>query len=384
MKNSGTMIFQKLVLERMTLRYQEMDNDEIAQWIGELPEIKAGVLEMLAGRLYGAVPDRLIRRYVNQVRRECTLMLDVLHSSPDCPPNLEQLHQEVLDCLVAILEQMDLRYKKYLDSDAVMPVMLYQKAAREIEEKTVVMVMAMTGYHADKSLQAVVVTRMTGLLKKGAGSWHQISYLKKLQHAILGLCIGRVFNITARLRKLLLDKNFNTTGFVAYCKSEFEAEFAGCYEFSEQYDCLSRYQQEFSALSDKRKVPDFEPRLPRIKQLMLLQFASELRRLNRKNKLAPQPAMVMPQQQQYRLPLSISVDVLAYFCRLLLKTGVVTATKSDLLLFVSRNFQTKGAGTADTSLKSLNNKCRQVVVNTGVTMKSILLKMLKELDGEFT
>ncbi|MNY72668.1 hypothetical protein D3C86_2112770 [compost metagenome] len=64
-------------------------------------------------------------------------------------------------------------------------------------------------------------------------------------------------------------------------------------------------------------------------------------------------------------------------------TGVITALKGELLLFISRNFKTPGVGDTDLSLKSLNNKYRQVVKNTSIAVRSILMKMLKHLDNEF-
>jgi hypothetical protein len=383
MKNETIVTLQKLVLERMSPGQPPMDEQEQEQWVDWLPEISASVLNTMSKAVFSFHSDKLIKRHLSQIRKECTIMLDALDDDPEFTANWPKLHQMVVDCLLGILQHLRLNYNKYLDTDLAMPKLLYHAAVLKLEADTIPMVTAMTRYHADKRLQAVVVGKMTGLLKKGFGTWHQIAYLEKLQGSIMRLCTGPVTNVTDQLRVLLLRANFNTSGFLSYCKDQIDDKMAECYELSERYDCLFHYQQEFSCIAYRHKSKRFEPGQPKVKEVLLEYVNAALRRLNTKRRIANEKKTMTPAEQTCKLPVSITVDVLAYFFRLLMTAGVVTSSKGALLLFISRSFRTPGGGDGDISLKSIDNKYRQVVKNTSITVRSILMKMLKQLDDDF-
>lgn len=384
MKTYTTTTLQKLVLDRMSPRYPSMSDEEIDDWIAQLPQISATMFSIMSREVFGFFSNKLVSRHLSQIRKECTLMLDALYNYPDCAANMQNLHQQVTGTLLAILQHLQLNYSKYLDANLAMPQLLFKEAAQKIESTAVVMVTAMSRYHADKRLQALVTGKMTGLLKKGSGSWHQISYLQKLQGCIMELCIGREFNITSKLRHLLLHTNFNTSGFIAWCKNEMEDSMAECFELRGRYNCMFRYQREFSALVYQHKFSRFEPAQRKLKEILLEHVNSELRMMDNKEAVVTEKKVAAIPGAQARLPVSISVNVLACLFRLLFTVGVVTGHKSELWLFMSRSFQTPGAGSDDLSLKSVENKYKQVVKRTATTVRSVLLKMLKQLDDEFT
>jgi len=384
MKTYTENAFHRLLLVVMSPREQAMSDAEIEQWIIQLPEIKELSIDMMRRAVFGSFPAKLSRRHLTQLRKECTLMLDTLYRYPASAGRMQEFSQMVSNCLLQILEFQELHYAENLDGNITMPIVLFNKAAQKVEEKTVLLVTAMSRYNVDKQLQAIVVTKMTGLLKRGSGSWHQIRYLEKLQVGITGLCVGLVANITEQLRSLLLRRNFNTLGFITYCKSRIEEEMAEKYKIDEQYDCLYHYLLEFNCLSSGHKLDRYDPSQASLKPVLLQYVKSLLNIANKRNLVVTQnkaanPGVVTP----YRLPMSISVDALAYLIKLLVMTNVITAVKADLLLFISRNFKTPGVGDADLSLKSLDNKYRQVVKNTSIAVRSILMKMLKQLDNEF-
>ncbi|WP_316814472.1 hypothetical protein [Pedobacter nyackensis] len=385
MKTHTTTTLQKLVLEHMSPGGPGMNNAEIADWMERIPKITDDMLKIMSSAVFSLFPNKLTHRHLNQILKECTLLLDALHGYGEDMGNMQKLALMVRDCLLEIIELLWLRYSKYLDADVKMPKLLFCDAARQIERNAALMVTAMTRYHADKRLQAVVLCKMTGLLKDGSGSWHKIEYLEKLHRCIMELCTGSNCNITSKLRQLLLRANFNTSGFIAYCKAGIDTELAENYEVKDQFHCMYVYQREFSCPSYMHKFTRFAPREPKVKEVLLAYVNSELTMMEKKNrpaavkKVIEQPVAV----ERYKLPMSISVDAMVYFFRLLLTAGVTTATKNELLLFLSKSFRTVEAGDQDISLKSLNNKCRQVVKNTAITVKSILLNMLKQVDGEF-
>jgi len=385
MRTHTTTTLQKLVLVEMSPRNPAMSNQQIESWISKLPEIIEEMSEFMSCAVFGFGPDKLAHRHLNQVLKESTLMLDVLYGYPDPNESVQRLYQMVLDGLLAIIETLQLKYSRYLDFNVAMPTILYREAAQQIELKAAPMVTALIRYHTDKRLQAVVVGKMSGLMKKGSGSWHQIDYLENLHRCIMELCSGYNSNITARLRDLLLRANFNTSGFIAWCKADIDDENAKNHDRSEQYRCLYLFQREFMTKTYKHKFKRFEPSGPKVNDVLLKYVNAELHVLDRKDKARSKqsPPDKTVAQQHFRLQTSVTVDVLAYFFRLLLTTGIVISPKSELLLFISRNFSTPGSGEGDISYKSVDSKYRQVVRRNAITVKSILLKMLNQLNDEF-
>lgn len=383
MKNQHTVTLQTLVMGCMAPRQPVMDDAEIAEWMERLPEIHLGMIRSAGTTMFGMLSAKIIRRHLSQIGRECTLMLDALHGYPEGMGALLQLQQRVTADLLAVLQHLQLNYSDYLDANSAMPKLLFEGAAKQLEFNTVPLVNAMTRYHADKRLQALVIGKMTGLLKNGSGTWHQVGYLERLQQQMLKICTGPVVNITGPLRTLLLRANFNTSGFLAWCKEEIEEKVAECFESRAQYDCLFHYQREYSALTDEPEFLKFEPRAARVKATLLEYVHAGLGMMDNKNRVLTEKKVTVPAVQGCSVPVSISVDVLAYLFRLLMNVGVMSGSKADLVLFISASFQTPGIGEGHISPKSIAAKYRQVVKNTATSVKSILLKMLKQLDDDF-
>jgi hypothetical protein len=386
MKTPTQTTLQKLVLELMAPQQPAMSDLELTDWRERLPGIRNEVFSTMRMTLFGGLSGKIISRHLQQIQKECTLMLDALYHYPDFPERMLPLFDEVVACLEEILKHQRLRYDKYLDPYALMPIALYRAAAKQIEAKAAVMVSAMCRYYADKTLQSLIIGKMTGLLQQGSGSWHQVSYLEKLQVWIMELCTGRTDNITRKLKDLLLRANFNTSGFMNYCKTGVANALAERFEEGEQYECLYFLERDFSMLTYKKKAVKFERNQPKTRELLLDYVRAELAVLNKKYQVvvaAKTGKDLEDPAAAYRLPVAVSVDVLAYFFRLLLKVGVITCPKSELLVFMVKNFQTPRTNKTAITLGSVESKYRQVVKSTAVSVGAILLKMVKVVDEEF-
>lgn len=384
MKRHTQARLHQLVSELMSSKSSPMTFEQNEYWKNQLPDLKKDMIKVMQFVIFSAHSVKLIRRHLNQVQSECTLMLNVLHGNHHMNNEMEEIRLNTTLCLWDLIEYQQSHYSKYFDYHADMPTATYLELAKELERKVAPMVTAMCQYHADKRLQALVVGKMTSLLKNGKGSWHQVDYLQRLHRSIMGLCIGRKKNITSELRHLLLRANFNTFGFLAYCKDDIGRQMAENYVLRDQYNCLYNFQREFSTLSYLEKFNCFEPYQPKLKDLMLKYIKLELAILDRKNRPVLEAKLGSVEAEECRLPVTVTVDVLTYLFRLLLTTGVVMGAKTELFLFISRNFRTPGSGEGDISLKSVANKYQQVVNKTAITAKTILSKMLKQLNEEFT
>lgn len=88
--------------------------------------------------------------------------------------------------------------------------------------------------------------------------------------------------------------------------------------------------------------------------------------------------------EDFRIRMLVSVDALAYFFKLLNKAGGLDAGPlAQLMMCISKNFITPGIGNKYISPKSLTNKYREVVQATGLSVRKLLVRMLKLLDEEF-
>lgn len=375
---------QNLVFEGLSSSKLAMSDEEIAKWIASMPTIKKDTIEVMRHILFSCYGNKLVYRHLQQMAKECTLMLDALYHYPDAEDRMLPLYQATLDCLTQILAQLQSNYLKYLDPLVAMPKLLYRAAAERIELKAAVLVQAMSSYHADKTLQALVVCKMTGLLKKGTGSWQEIRSLEKLQKWIMELCVGRDSNITEKLKNLLIRADFNTEGFVQYCQSWIAADVADCYELKVQYDLLCGYECDYSRLTNKHKALKFVPGLAKVKDQLLAYVRAELDCMAKKERSTVSSGTPHATIEDYRLPVSVTVEVLAYLFKLLVHTKVVQEKeKHVLMLFLAKNFKTPGTGSSEISLNSLDTKYRQVVKNTALMVRSLLTQMIKELDREF-
>lgn len=385
MKTHTKTTMQKLVLELMLPGQPAMSEEEICQWMEALPDIRNDMFEVMRLILFGGLSDKIISRHLQQIAKECTLMLDALHSYPDFPERMVSLFESAKICLEEILIHLRQRYDKYLDVHALMPIALYRIAAKQIETRAAVMVTAMCRYYADKTLQSLIIGKMTKLQQHGSGSWHQVSYLEKLQDWIMEICTGRTDNITGNLGELLLRANFNTSGFINYYKAAIAKELAENFETNEKYERLQLLERRFRTLVYKKNALKFERSLPKTRDVLLSYVKIELALLDKKYRpLALKTSEDLQKPvNDCRLSLVISVDVLAYFFRLLLKVGVVSSPKSELLVFIAKNFSTPGTNRQSISLGSVESKYRQVVKSTAVTVRSILLKMITILDEEY-
>jgi len=373
-----------LVFEGLSPSNPAMTEQEMGQWLESLPGIKKEQLELMQYMVFSYYGNKLVYRHLQQVAKECTLMLDALYHCPDFPESILPLYQAVVDSLVEILNHLWSNYGQYLNTFVAMPKLLYRTAAGQIEAKAAVLVQAMSRYHADKALQSLVICKMTGLLQKGTGSWHEISCLEQLQKWILELCAGRNANITEALKALLTRADFNTEGFVQYCQASIAAVVAECYEVKGKYDLLFDYERYYSTLTNKHRSEKFVPGQPKVKVQLLAFVKAELDCMAKKEGGNLEKVIPDATTDRNRLPVTISVEALAYLFKLLLKANVITGTgKNILMVFLSKNFQTPGVGAAEISVKSLESKYRQVTGNTAIMVRSMLKSMLKELDKEF-
>ncbi len=377
-------ILHQLIMEQMSPAEPEMIEEEISNWLLKMPAIFEDMRRTMRTAIFSGIPMKLMCRHMNQCRKECTVLLDLLYHYPEFSEKMLPLYLKIADGLEQILEHQEQFYGKYLDQSEIMPILLYRKAAERIETQVKPLVSMMNTFYIDKTLQALVVGKMSTLLKEESGSWHLVWYLEKLQKWIFELCKGSPRDLSISMKVLLFRANFNTIGFISYCKTEMNQLLSEQFEVSAKHETLFAYKREFEQLMHEDKSVKFEWIRPDLKDILLGYVNVELTAMNNHPAVSKSISKVPLVEESERLPLTISADVFAYLFRLLVKTGVIGAIgRRPMLSFLAKSFQTSGIGSRSLSAKSLDTKYRQVLNNTAVAVKSILLKMLKQVDEEF-
>ncbi|ACU03145.1 hypothetical protein [Pedobacter heparinus] len=262
----------------------------------------------------------------------------------------------------------------------------YRKATQQLQAQLDAMVAGMMRCQTDKTLQALLVSKMARLVQQESTSYQQVGYLQNLQQWILEQCEGSCTgDMTGSLYRQLIRTNFNASSFIAYCKARIEEELAGIAGVESKYIALCKHERDFGHLIYKKKSLKFEPGLADVKTVMLRYVRTELAYLKKIHEsiVVKMPPVAAPLQAD-KIAFSFSVDALAYFFKLLVNAGVVVAEpKSQLFRFVAKVFTTPGTADGGIAEHSFTNKYNQTVQATAKIVRAALVRMLRLVDKEF-
>lgn len=358
-------------------------------WMDRLPEITEELHRLMNILVFSPVADRLLNRHFRQIQSESIYLINILEGYQNVIGQLNTLQMAVQTCLEQILAHIRLHHNQFFNLDLLIPMRHYREQVLKTEADRNLVVAALKGRNVDKSLERLIENSLMDFTKAGSCSYYRLAYMKALQESLTGICnIAVRDEVNEKLRELLFYNNLNTAAHMAYYKKEIQKQLAETFDGQEQQELLYAYQKQFKSWPQQRAW-GFSPKNKGIKAMLLAYFKAEIKYRSQKLKVdsSTTPGSLpvsATEQNNYRLSISFSVDALAYFFKLLVKAGVVNASpKTNLLLFVSKSFQTPGIGTAMLSVKSLDNKYRQVVQHTAITVRTALVKMLKVLDEEF-
>lgn len=390
MKTHTTTTLRILVCDELDPKAAPMGTEMVTEWISRLPKIKKELYNLMDLLVFSPVPNRLVKRHFRQIQSESIYLINILDGYIQLSPDANELKLEVLNCLREILAHINKRYGQFFNPDLLIPSSDYQREVLIIEANMNPMIAAIRSRNAEKNLQRLIESSLADFIKAGSCTFYRLAYMKGLQESLTGLCrVAEKDEINEQLKEHLFFNNLNTAAHVAYYKKEIQKQLSETFDLQEQQDLLYAYQKQFKSW-EQQQSQGFSPKNKGIKAILLAYAKAEIKYLNSKLKsvLIPKANPSVPAASQttinYRIPVTFSVDALAYFFRLLVKAGVVNGgPKTALLLFVSRSFQTPGIGNASLSVKSLENKYRQVVQQTANSVRVVLKRMLKILDEEY-
>lgn len=387
MKTHTSTTLRNLIINELDPSKAKMTQPQISKWFKELPEINQELYTLMSVLVFSPVSDELVNRHIRQIQRESIHLLNVLEGYQDVSSKMRPLHDEVSCCLQDTLLHIKSDYDDFFNLDLAIPNSHYLLEASEIEAKINPMITALKNKNVDKDLQRLIQSSLNDFIKAGSCTYYRLAYMKGLQESLSSLCnITEKEEINERIKEHLFHHNLNTAAHVGYYKKEVQHQLGETFDVLEQQQLLYAYQKQFKSWP-QQKTSGFSPKNEGIKASVLSFISAEIKYLAKKLKdglLSASTPTGMSPHNNYRVPVSFSADALAYFFKLLTKVGVINGgAKTQLLLFISKNFQTPGIGTGILSVTSLDSKYRQVVQRTADAVRVVLARMLKTLDEEF-
>lgn len=339
------------------------------------------------------VGNGLVSRQLDLLYKQCRNLSDALHAYGAEQGLRGQLREEVQQALLGLLEHLLERYDELLSLDLQVARLHFVAAVEGLETRLGSIVSLMKQYHVDPGLQAVIVSKISKLRDKGKASWSQIRHLEHIQNYIRSSMSGRYDNATVALSEYLQRSNFNTGGFLLYCKKQFDQLMESQSGPVEAYSKLCDLEKMYKTACYKKYAEPYEPRLPRVKAALLKCVRAEMDCLRKKERGLAKAVIVLNASPPVwnstgekgdaceKLSVSLSVEQLTYFFKLLIAVGLVrNPSKASVLRFLARHVETPGAISRDISLKSLDNKYSQVARSTVLAMRVILMKMVRQID----
>ncbi|MBE9601872.1 hypothetical protein [Pedobacter sp. MC2016-24] len=384
MKTATTTILQDLVVNTLNPSAKVLSPAEIKKWLTELPEISREMFQVMGILVFSPLEANLVNRHIRQIQRETIFLIDTLQAYQNIPACMAMLHQAVLTCLTELLQGIEEQYSDYFNLDLAMPASGFKAEVEKLSNHMDLLIAGLKAKSSDKALQQLIIGSLNGFLTADSCTYYRLAYVQGLQESLTNLCkTTEKKEADERLREHLVYYNLNNATHVRYHKTLIANALASVFDVQEQYELLYAYQKQFRGWQ-QLKTAAYSPRQEGIRQVMLSYIKAEIKYLTKVRPVsAPDPASDAA-VSNYKICVSLSVDALAYFFRLLILAGVVNGSpRSQLIRFIAKHFQTPGASKKGISERSLEGKYNQVVQSTANTVRMVLMRMLKILNDQF-
>lgn len=410
MRTELIVVLQALVLQDLTPGTEVMNPNSISYWLRRIPVLRKKMEEAVSVMVFGHYLNEDVRVCMRQVQRDCTFLINTLVGYNPVAKEMKGLYDAVLSCLEEFLDHLKTRYPDFFNLDLPVPSSHFKILAATIKADMGRLITALKNKNEDIALQQLIVDSLNKFLNAANCSYCRFDYIEGLQKSLIEICdTTDKMSLDKRLRKHLFYYNLNNAAHIEYHKNRIVASLAEEVDAEGEYYRLLEYQRMFGSW-EQLQNSFYRVTREGIKSVLLryvrneLQFRSQKRLYQGITKPVPlvnnllvplanteqvavnttQLVLEPEQNNGYKINALVSVDALAYFFKLLIMAGAVKAKpRSQLLLFVSRNFQTPGLGIKDISPLSLENKYKEVVQATANQVRALLQRMLSLLNNEF-
>ena len=361
----------------------------VQKQLEEITQINGGLFQAIREEVFSQGTDQLVERHLQQTQYDCLLLLEMLEQQEQrrCP-----LQMALLDLLVEVLAYLETHHRQYFCLKAQVPTRQLTLALMEMEDQ---MKLLSTGFKrkaVDLPLQELMLLCFSGFIKSKKISYESLAFMKHMQLSLINLCRDvQAEDFTRIVMEHLLYLRFNAPSYEGYYKSRLLENLDKVYNLNDKFELLYHLEKIIKG-QQERRVTCFDPQSPTLVAVLSSFIKAEIRFLKKKQGIAllGQPpldkrGLIATQQlPEYRVKVSLSADALAYLLRLLIEADVIVACpRSELLLFIAKNFQTPGIGNAYLSANSLGTKYKQVVQTTARNVNAALGRMQRIVGKEF-
>ena len=355
--------------------------------IALFPQIKEGIATGIFIMMMSAGKSSNIIRHLHWLQKDSVLLLNLIwqHGQKE---RTGAFYTAASNCLIGILELLEQNDCKYFNPDQAVPFSVFEDAVATLDEKMNLLKAGLKGKKVDQELQDILLGVFKKFQKKSTASYRHTAYMLKLQDILIETLQGSgKINYNDALTSRLLRHGFNAHAFIQYFKIKITTEMMEDYQIENQLETLYYYEKELRPRSEKVRFC-YDSKIPACRSVLLSFVRAELDYLDKKHQYSspkPNNKVTNNTPSVYRIKTTLSVDGLAYLLRLLIEAEVIDATpKTDLMAFVGQHFQTRGIiGNGIISANSLTTKYNQITQSTAVGMRSLLVKMTKNIDDNF-
>jgi len=343
---------------------------------GLLADLRELALDTAAG-------DRL-KRLIRYIQMSCSEILDAIVAKK--PDRSYTRAERNMACryLSEMLQSLRKYYPDLYDVHASLADFMVKQGKTALEELSKKVLPRLKQRLPDGIFLAELIRQNRNLLTQEQISLHQFERHNALQRQLIAFCTtaeGHDFE-----QRLLDDLVAHDHGcFAGYYMNAVTAELEHEARSSAETAILLAYQKRLLLIPERTGEGQINECRDR-----LLNFISGLlwhrQRTAEGDISAPRRSLKMKRASSatYRIRVLFSADVLAYLTRLQLRCGfMLVAKKTELFNFLAANVQTAEIGENLLSANSLGVKYRQVVHATAMQTRSMLLKMVKQIDVEF-
>jgi len=371
---TGKVIIEQTLQETTAVAFSE-----------QLLAFEQGLQQALDELVSSKQREILVKRKMWQLQLRCALILDLL-SEENNAATMPNKTTALAAMLMRLLAYQHLYFQNYFNLNYTAPKPYVDAYFAGFKPHYQVLAAGLKKKKIAPALLEIVMGVFSVQEKQSSYTYQQLLYLKQLQVSLITFCqkiADEAFEQT--LLAYLIYLNFNHSPLIKYVILVIDQEHAAQLGVKAQFELWCAKEQYFSALATKN-VAGYHDLQGSAKSQILNHITCGIvyHQRNTAN------AMAVPQQathlaiSPYRIKLNISADALAYLLRLLIETEVVDAEpRSQLILFVSKHFQTAGIGEELLSANSLTTKYKQVVQRTALQLRGILKRMTKVIDSNF-
>jgi|GEM_PF-1478138 len=394
MRTHTTKTLKELVVEKLDKDKHQMSEHECAIWLQSLPEIEREMMDVMEFFNCHLFDKQMRNRQYQQIHKECIYLLDKIDKLDALPAEMSPLISALTGCLDHIVDKLFANYRKYLDMEIFMPVLHLRKAQIRIAERKEVLQTVFNHFGVDKKLQQVILVCMTDVGKATRCPYERLQYVSDLQEALTELCKSEhKSTIRKGILEFLVGRNYNTEAFINYYKKAVLDDLAELPEVSDQLDFLQKLVWDLQIHPYRKSVFCYDHSRKRAKDVLHGFVEGELSMRQAKaraNQQVAREAVRVTQAQTDPLPMAykirtpMTVDMLAYFIKLMVNAKVIEpGVKMELMTFAAGIFHTPGTGVNGIAPGSLYTKYRQVVQSSAKSVRVLLARMLKDIDEEF-